>query len=169
MNVRLLYQKVYFKSDEWKEFISFISSLSSIVTISLLSKNTVDASLKEIKKFLLGECLILELFINDNFFSTLFSLTNKIQQKYAARVFLIGFLVSLDNRIYFIKVDQLHHYSTLLIEQEKKKKNTISSIHQLLLYEILKLLKFPEITYSLSLSYLKNNAVFSKNTLNYYY
>lgn len=50
MKIQLLYQKVYFKSNEWKELVSFLSSIFIESNIYLLSKNNVITLLKNMKK-----------------------------------------------------------------------------------------------------------------------
>jgi hypothetical protein len=165
MKLQLLYQKVYFKSNEWKELISFISSLSSDLSVFLLSKNIFLSSLKEVKEKFLGECVIVELVFNNLNF--LFDIIAKIQSKYSSRFFLVGFLWNFNNKIYFLKVDQMKNYFSFY--NYKKKNNqtsSIVSIHSLVLYDFMKFLKLNEVSSSICLSFLKT---YSVNNFSYYY
>jgi hypothetical protein len=165
MKLQLLYQKVYFKSNEWKELVSFISSFHSDLSVFLLSKNVFLSSLKEVKEKFLGECVIVELVINDLNF--LFDIVAKIQSRYSSRFFLVGFLWNFNNKIYFLKVDQMKNYFSFY--NYKKKNNQTSSIvgiHSLVSYDFMKLLKLNEVSLSICLSFFKT---YSVNSFSYYY
>ena len=101
MKLQLLYQKVYFKSNEWKDLVSNIHSFDSSISIFLLSKNIFLNELKQIKHKFLGECVIIELFFYD--INVVFNLINKLQKQYGAKFFLIGFLFNQNEKIYFLK------------------------------------------------------------------
>lgn len=164
MKLQLLYQKVYFKSTEWKELLSFIHSIEPNISISLLSKNTFFIPLKQIKQNFIGECILLDFELTS--FDSLFDLINKIQHKYAARLFLIGFLTNFNNVVYFLKINQLKNYYSFF--NYKKNNITNTTINSFLLYELLKHIKLNEVSYSLRLSFFKKNFSFYSN-FNYYY
>jgi len=169
MKLQLLYQKVYFKADEWKELLLFIHSILPEVEVSLLSKNTVDLSLKEIKTFLIGECVIFNLVFDSTILIKLFTLVNKIQQKYASRIFLVGFLLFSEDRLYFFKIDQLKNYFALFTDRKKNVRNSLISLNQFLLYEFLKFLKLTEVSYNISMLYFKNKASVANAQVTYFY
>ncbi len=79
MKLQLLYQKVYFKSSEWKELVNYIKSFDQNISVFLLSKNIFLNELKQVKNKFLGECVILEITFKE--ISVLFELMNKIQHK----------------------------------------------------------------------------------------
>jgi len=162
MKIQLLYQKVYFKSSEWKELISFISTLFSDVSIFLLSKNHVIMSLKQMKLNFLGECLIIEistsLLTNTNFNDLML----KIENKYGARLFFIGYLFNNN----FINKLQMNRYLTYFLFRIQNKM-ALSNLHNLSLYELFKYFKIQEIKLNIGLFFFKNNCL--KTVHSYYY
>jgi hypothetical protein len=165
MKLQLLYQKVYFKSTEWKELVSLIHSIYSKTNIFLLSQNIFFNELKQIKSKFVGECVVVE--IDFNQFNVLFDLINKIQNKYASKFFLIGLLYSLDQNTFFIKVNQLKHYESYF--HFKSQNNNNVSLQSLLLFNFFKQLKLKEVSYALSLAFFKRNNLLTNNFFNYYY
>lgn len=163
MKLQLLYQKVYFKSNEWKELVSYIRSLNSDLSIFLLSKNIFLNELKQVKSKFLGECVIIELVFKD--INLIFDLINKIQNKYSSKFFLIGFLLYQDNKVYFLKIEQLKYYLSFYNNQIKKPFSLVS-FNSLILYEFLKYLKLNEVNKSICLSFFKNHSI---NNFSYYY
>jgi hypothetical protein len=163
MKLQLLYQKVYFKSNEWKELVNSIRSFDQNISIFLLSKNIFLDELKQVKSKFLGECVIVEFSFND--INVVFELINKIQKQYGSKFFLIGFLFNQNNKIYFLKIDQFKYY--LSFYNDKKKKALLTNnFHTLILYELLKFLKLNEINKNVCLSFFKNNLF--NNSFNYY-
>jgi hypothetical protein len=163
MKIQLLYQKVYFKSSEWKELVNNIRSFDSSISLFLLSKNTYLSELKEIKSKFLGECVIVEFFFND--INMLFDLVSKIQSKCSSKFFLVGFLFNSDSKVYFLKVEQIKHYLSYYSDR-KKNLGRLNTLHSLFLYEFLKFLKLNEVNKSLCLSFFKNNVL--DTNFNYY-
>jgi len=163
MKLQLLYQKVYFKSNEWKDLVNNIRSFDSNISVFLLSKNIFLDELKQVKSKFLGECVIVEFFFND--INLVFDLINKIQKQYGSKFFLIGFLFNQSNKVYFLKMDQFKYY--LSFYNDKRKKSLLTtSFHSLILYELLKFLKLAEVNKSVCLSFFKNNL--SHNLFSYY-
>ncbi len=163
MKLQLLYQKVYFKSNEWKDLVNNIRSFDSNLTLFLLSKNTFLLKLKKVKNTFLGECVIIELTFSD--INTVFNIINKINKQYGSKFFLIGFLFNQNNKIYFLKMDQFKYF--LSYYNDKVKSLSLSNgIHSLVLYELLKFLKLNEVNKSICLSFFKSN-IFN-NSFTYY-
>jgi hypothetical protein len=163
MKLQLLYQKVYFKSNEWKDLVNSIRSFDSNISVFLLSKNIFLDELKQIKSKFLGECVIVEFFFKD--INVVFDLISKLQKQYGSKFFLIGFLLNQNNKIYFLKMDQFKYYISYY--NDKKKKSLLTtSFHSLILYELLKFLKLNEVNKSVCLSFFKNNL--SQNLFSYY-
>lgn len=159
MKLQLLYQKVYFKSNEWKDLVKNIRSFDPSISIFLLSKNIFLNELKQVKGKFLGECVIVELSFSD--INIVFDLINKVQKQYSSKLFLIGFLFNQNNKIYFLKIDQFKYF--LSFYNDKKKKPLLSTSFQtLVLYEFLKLLKINEVNKGICLSFFKNN-IFNTN------
>ena len=164
MKLQLLYQKVYFKSNEWKELVSFASSINKNVSIFLLSKNIFLSDLKQIKSKFLGECVIVEFSVVD--FNLVFDFINKMHLKYALKFFLVGFLFNFDNKTYFLKIKQFKDYLSYF-NFKKEKSLTLTSINTILSYELLKYLKLNEISFSISMSFFKK-FIFNSNFSFYY-
>lgn len=163
MKLQLLYQKVYFKSNEWKDLVNSIRSFDSNISVFLLSKNIFLDELKQIKSKFLGECVIVEFFFKD--INVVFDLISKLQKQYGSKFFLIGFLFNQNNKVYFLKMDQFKYYISYY--NDKKKKSLLTtSFHSLILYELLKFLKLNEVNKSVCLSFFKNNL--SQNLFSYY-
>lgn len=163
MKLQLLYQKVYFKSNEWKDLVQNIRCFDPNISIFLLSKNIFLSELKQIKGQFLGECVIIEFFFKD--INIVFDLINKIQKQYGSRFFLIGFLFNQNNKIYFLKIEQFKYY--LSFYNDRKKKPLLdSSFQTLILYEFLKFLKLNEINKNICVSFFKNNIL--NNSFTYY-
>lgn len=159
MKLQLLYQKVYFKSNEWKDLVKNIRSFDPSISIFLLSKNIFLNELKQVKGKFLGECVIVELSFSD--INIVFDLINKVQKQYSSKLFLIGFLFNQNNKIYFLKIDQFKYF--LSFYNDKKKKPLLSTSFQtLVLYEFLKFLKVNEVNKGICLSFFKNN-IFNTN------
>lgn len=165
MKLQLLYQKVYFKSNEWKELVSLINSIYSKTNIFLLSQNIFFNELKQIKNKFVGECVIVEIEFSQ--LNILFDLISKIQNKYASKFFLIGLLYCFNNNTFFIKVDQLKHYQSYF--NFKSQNNNNVSLQTLLLFNYLKQLKLKEITYTLSVCFFKKNNLLATRFFSYYY
>jgi hypothetical protein len=117
MKLQLLYQKVYFKSNEWKDLVNNIRSFDPSISVFLLSKNIFLQELKEIKNKFLGECVIVEFTFND--INIIFELINKIQKQYGSKFFLIGFLFNQNNKVYFLKMDQFKYYLSFFNDKKK--------------------------------------------------
>lgn len=162
MKIQLLYQKVYFKSNEWKELVSFISSLFVDSNIFLLSKNHVITFLKKIKSNFLGECLIIEIPVSLFESSNFYELLQKIESRYSSKLFLIGYLFS----NHFISKSQLINY-LLYMSFRKKNKLNVFGIHSFFLYETLKLFKLQELGLSLRLFFFRSSRLSTYYT--YYY
>jgi hypothetical protein len=60
------FQKIYWFSEEWKEFLNFLSSQN--LNYFLLSKKSFFSELRILKKYLTGECLIICFESNDLYF-----------------------------------------------------------------------------------------------------
>lgn len=163
MKLQLLYQKVYFKSNEWKDLLSSIRSFNSNVSIFLLSKNIFLNQLKEVKSKFLGECVIVEISFSD--INVVFDLINKIHKQYGSKFFLIGFLFNQNSKVYFLKIDQFKYYLSFYNDKKNKPLFT-SSFNSLILYELLKFLKLNEVNRSVCLSFFKNNVL--NNHFTYY-
>ncbi len=118
MKLQLLYQKVYFKSNEWRDLVNNIRSFDPNISIFLLSKNIFLNELKQVKNKFLGECVIIEFFFSD--INIVFDLINKIQKQYGSKFFLIGFLFNQNNKIYFLKMDQFKYYLSFYNDKKKK-------------------------------------------------
>jgi hypothetical protein len=159
MKLQLLYQKIYFKSNEWKELVNNIRSFDSNISIFLLSKNIFLNELKQIKTKFLGECVIIEFSFLD--INIVFDLINKIQKQYNSKFFLIGFLLNQGNKVYFLKIDQFKYFLSFY-NDKKKKPISNDSLHSLILYEFLKFLKLNEVNKSVCLSFFKQN-IFNYN------
>lgn len=155
--MKLLYQKIYFKSNEWKEFISFLKTINKDITVSLLSKNIFFNSFKIIKNQFLGECFIINISITNklNFFSLYLDLINKIQSKYNNRLFFIGFLYEQFNKIYFLTKNQIQYYSFFF--ENRKNNNFLFNINLLFLYEFFKFFKLLSVNREICLSFFKKN------------
>ena len=59
MNIKLIYQKIYFSPKEWLDLRSFFDSLN--VNCFLLSKNSFFSFSKVLKFEFVGECIVVEL------------------------------------------------------------------------------------------------------------
>lgn len=164
MKLQLLYQKVYFKSNEWRDLVNNIRSLDSNVNLFLLSKNTFLSELKKVKNTFLGECVIIELVFNN--INAVFNIINKINKQYGSKFFLIGFLFNKNNKIYFLKMDQFRYFLSYYNEKVKSSSSLSNGFHSLILYELLKFLKLNEVNKSICLSFFKNNI--SNNFFTYY-
>ena len=165
--MKLLYQKVYFKSDEWKELLSYIFSISSKVSVSLLSKNVVDPSLKTIKDILVGECVILNTDIHT--LSSLFVLINKIQLKYSSRLFLVGFLFQSLDVMYFLQLEQLRNYNNFFDYKKKNILNPMYTVNQFILFELCKFFKLNDSNIELCMYFFSSKSMLSNSDLNYIY
>lgn len=163
MKLQLLYQKVYFKSNEWKDLVNNIRSFDSNLTLFLLSKNTFLSELKKVKNTFLGECVIIELIFNN--INIVFNIINKINKQYGSKFFLIGFLFNQNNKIYFLKMDQFKYFLSYY-NDKLKSLSLSSSFHSLILYELLKFLKLNEVNKSICLSFFKSNVFY--NSFTYY-
>ncbi len=163
MKLQLLYQKVYFKSNEWRDLVNNIRSFDPNISIFLLSKNIFLNELKQVKNKFLGECVIIEFFFSD--INIVFDLINKIQKQYGSKFFLIGFLFNQNNKIYFLKMDQFKYYLSFYNDKKKKPLFT-SSFNSLILYELLKFLKLNEVNKNVCLSFFKNSIL--NNSFTYY-
>jgi len=163
MKLQLLYQKVYFKSSEWKELVNSIRSFDQNISVFLLSKNIFLDELKQVKSKFLGECVIVELYFND--INIVFELINKIQKQFSSKFFLIGFLFNQNNKVYFLKVDQFKYYLSFFNDR-KKRGSLTNSFHTLILYELLKFLKLNEVNKNICLSFFKNQLF--NNSFSYY-
>jgi hypothetical protein len=170
MKLQLLFQKTYFKAGEWKEFTFFLKSLdpNSTFSISLLSKNTFFPPLKKIKEQFLGECFLIEINMASSFdvLSFCFDVINKVCAKYTNRFFFIGFLIEIDNIMYFFSKNNIKNY-LLYLNSKKQRVGTNYSINQFLLYEFFKFVKLSEVQVGVGLSFFKNYNSFSY--FNYYY
>ncbi len=164
MKLQLLYQKVYFKSSEWKDLVNYIKSFDQNISVFLLSKNIFLNELKQVKNKFLGECVILEITFKE--ISVLFELMSKIQHKYSSRFFLIGFLFSSENKVYFLKIEQIKYYFSFFNDR-KKNKSSLISFNTLIIYEFLKFLKLNEVNKSICMSFFKN--IIYNNNFSYYY
>lgn len=168
MKLQLLFQKVYFKSNEWKELTTFLSSFSSNISVFLLSKNIFFTPLKQVKEFFLGECVVVELLLdNNNFFNVLFDLISKVQNKYSSKFFLVGFLWHFNSKIYFLTVEQIKNYFAFY--KFKQNNSSLIGIHSFFLYEFLKFIKLNEVFFSLRLSFFKNQSLMLNKSFSYYY
>ncbi len=164
MKLQLLYQKVYFKSNEWKDLVSFAESINKNVSIFLLSKNIFLSELKQVKNKFLGECVIIEFPFME--FNAISDFINKMHLKYALKFFLIGFLFNFESKTYFIKIKQFRDYLSYF-NSKKGKSIKLTNINTIILYEFLKYLKLNEVSYNVSMSFFKNN-IFNHNFSFYY-
>lgn len=167
MKLKLLFQKVYFKSSEWLELVSYVKSISSDISILLLSKNIFFNSFKIVKMNFLGECLIIELSNNTekNILSLAVEVINKLNAKYLNRIFFIGFLYEFNNKLFFFNLNDLKNYNSYFLYRTNYSSNI--NINSLFLIELIKYFKLLEAFYGLRLYFLKNNMSYSNFC--YYY
>jgi len=170
MKLQLLFQKVYFKSNEWKELNSFLLGLSPNISIFLLSKNIFFTPLKQVKESFLGECVVLEIMFSDgDIFNLLFDLISKIQNKYPSKFFLIGFLWQFNEKVYFLTMEQMKNYFSFYKFKQGNLKKNVDGIHSFFLYDFLKFIKLNEVFCSIRLSFFKNQSLVSNRHFSYYY
>jgi len=166
MKIQLLFQKVYFKLQEWKELLIFLEKKKDVFAF-LLSKNIFLDSYKQVKHNFLGECVIVDFYENEkDFFSQLDSFLGQIKNKFNFKFFLIGFLFNCDSKINFLTVEQFKNY--YLFYNNKKNNNSIHGLHSILLFNFLKTLKIKEIEYGICQSFLKTHT-FQNNNFSFYY
>lgn len=165
MNIKLIYQKIYFSPKEWLDLRSFFDSLN--VNCFLLSKNSFFNFSKVLKFEFVGECIIVELNNNTcslDLFDFFLNFIKKIQENYINKLFFIGFIL---NNSLFLTSSQIELYSNFLkkrIENNITNNFTISSIY---LFNLLKILKVINESYILRLFVLKNKSKLHR--FNYYY
>jgi len=162
MKIQLLFQKVYFKSQEWKDLLIFLKDKKN-VSIFLLSKNIFLDSYKQVKHNFLGECVIIDFFEDEKiFFSSLNDFLSQIKNKYNFKFFLIGFLLDINSKIYFFTIEQFKNY--YLFYKNKTNNFSISGLHSILLFNLLRQLKLNEVKNSICQFFFKshiNNINFS--------
>jgi len=166
MKIQLLFQKVYFKSQEWKDLLVFLEKKK--VSAFLLSKNIFLDSYKQVKHNFLGECVIIDFNENEkDFFSQLDDFLSQIKNKFNFKFFLIGFLFNSNSLIYFITIEQLKYY--YIFYKSKLNNKSLNGLHSIFLFNLLKELKLKEIANGICQSFLKNNAHTSSNIFSFYY
>jgi hypothetical protein len=167
MKIKLLFQRVYFKSSEWKDVLSYFNSFNISLNVLLLSKHSLFLPLKGIKEQLLGECFLVE-FNGLNFMdlSFCFAFINKVVGKYVNRLFFIGFLFDINNKYYFFSNNLINQYFSYLTYRKTNYKLE-NTINLLFLYNFLKLLKVHNVRTNTSMSLLKSKQTFF--FFNYYY
>lgn len=165
MMIQLLYQKVYFKTEDWKNVLLFLKTEIANISIYLLSKNYFLDSLKKMKLHFLGECFIIELPISFLFSFKLQALLNKIDSKYHSCLFFIGLIY---NNLFISKL-QFDYYFTYFLFRKKNNTNYINSYNQLLLYEFFKFYKIRNDNSRISLFFFKYYSMQLNITFCYYY
>jgi len=164
MNIQLLFQKVYFKSQEWKDLLIFLEKKN--MSAFLLSKNIFLCSYKQVKHNFLGECVIIDFHENEkDFFLQLSDFLLQIKNKFNFKFFLIGFLFNCNSKIYFLTIEQFKCYYSFY--QNKKNNNSIHGLHSVLLFNFLKELKFNEIANGVCQSFFKT--YMNSNNFSLYY
>lgn len=168
MKIKLIFQKTYFKSTEWNDVVSFFKTLKINVNLLLLSRNIFISSLKKIKENLLGECLLVEInsVLNSELFTICFDVINKVSTKYLNRLFFIGFLIEIENKLYFFYTHIIKNYFFYL-NYRQKNNSSIFSINSFFLYEFFKFIKLNSLKFNISSLYVKNVNLI--NTFNFYY
>lgn len=170
MKIKLVFQKTYFKSNEWKEVVSFFKTFNLDLNILLLSKNIFINPLKKIKGNLLGECFLVEINIltlsTYEILTCCFDLISKITSKYINRIFCIGFLIEIKNQLFFFSMSVIKNYLAYLTFR-RKNNSSMYSINSFFLYELFKFNRILNIKSNISLFFVKNyNLTFF---FNYYY
>lgn len=168
MKIKIIFQKTYFKSNEWKDVISFFKTFNIDLHILLLSKNIFIDSLKKIKENILGECFLVEInsLSNSEIFSICFNIINKVTNKYINRLFCIGFLIEINNDLLFFNTYVIKNY--LLYLNFRQKNNFFNfNINSFFLYEFLKFIKLYNLKPNLSSLFLRNYNIV--HSFNHYY
>lgn len=161
MKILLVYQKTYFKSDEWRELLPLVQPNG----IFLLSKNIFLKHFKEIKELFIGECVVIE--ITSTSFKYLMDFLNTLNKRYAMRFFPVCYFLVYNDFYYLLGLDQLNMYTAYL--KNRSSSLDVIGVHCMFLYEFLKTLFYKEFVYKTSLVFFKYNMIELSVNNNYYY
>jgi len=171
MNIRLVYQKVYFKDEEWQNVVSFFQDIK--VTAFLLSKNIFLSSLKTFKNNMVGDCLVVTLplslgvEITNDSLKKLLDFVALIRSKYSNKLYLICFLLEKDNNLYCLSVTQLESYFSYY--DYKKGELEGYFLPMVLLKELHKLFASIDLSKKMSAFFITKPITKLNNIFSYYY
>lgn len=130
-----VFQKVYWFSEEWKDFLDFLSKEK--VQFSLLSKKSFLYELQTLKKYFTGECFVIYLESSDFYFFHNF--LKKIK-KWEPKIFWIGVFSCFDGKkwIFFQKEQFLNFLNYFFWKKNNQNNNIIFSLYSFFfLYHLL--------------------------------
>lgn len=169
MNIRLVYQKVYFKDEEWQNVVSFFQDIK--VTAFLLSKNIFLSSLKTFKNNMVGDCLVVTLpfgleTTNDSL-KKLLDFVALMKSKYNNKLYLICFLLEKENYLYCLSVAQLESYFSYYDYKKGELEGYFLSM--VLLKELHKLFASIDLSKRMSAFFINHPINKLNNIFSYYY
>lgn len=161
MNIKLLYQKVYFNKKEWEEVICFFKDIK--VETFLFSKRTENISFRRFKRALIGDCIMIEYLkeqsVTVSYLQKQLELIELLKQKYNNRLYFIGFVL---NDFYLLSESGLISY--LSYYDTKKSSLNGYPLVILLLKDISKFIKLLELNKQMFVPFIngkKINKIFS--------
>lgn len=168
MNIKLLFQRVFFKKEEWEKFRFFLKDLN--FEKFLLSKEVLFPELKELKFSIVGECLIIIFPLDkqiseiDNY-KKILNFIDLLKQQYNNKLYFIGFFLEYTNKVYLLNIYQIKKYLSYYDYKRNEKEGY--NINIITLKELIKILKSINLIKKMYVTN-KQNLIFTKHYSFYY-